>query len=62
LIEGDTVKNVAVKKSNINSQFREAGEAGLPIICRKCGGTNTSGCNLHKGMDIHACPQFEPLS
>tara|TARA_R100001510_G_scaffold29812_1_gene26461 strand:- start:7260 stop:7430 length:171 start_codon:yes stop_codon:yes gene_type:complete len=56
------VKPIAVRKANIQSKLREAGEAGMPIVCRKCGGTNTAGCNLHQGMDIHACPLFEPLS
>ena len=32
-------------------------------ICRICGGTNTSGCNLPemKGTNIKACPEFRPL-
>ena len=56
------MKPVAVRKANIDSKLREAGEAGMPVICGKCGGTNVSGCKLHRGMDIHACPLFEPLS
>jgi len=43
---------------NPKAAFRES---GAPAICGLCGGTEVSGCLLHKGMDIHACRQFKPL-
>jgi|13_taG_2_1085334.scaffolds.fasta_scaffold02278_11 hypothetical protein len=36
-------------------------ESGVPSICGLCGATERTGCLLHNGIDIHACPQFKPL-
>ena len=37
-------------------------ESGMPMIC-KCGATPDWGCQLpqHAGMDMFACPSFQPL-
>ena len=53
---------VAIKKANPIASIREKSEGGSPIACQRCGGSIRSGCNLHDGMDIFACPKFEPLS
>ena len=47
-----------LKKANPKAAMRESGMAQL---CGACGGTDRTGCLLHKGMDLHACPQFTPL-
>ncbi len=36
-------------------------ESAAPVICGSCGAIERTGCLLHGGMDIHACPQFRPL-
>jgi hypothetical protein len=48
-----------LKKANPKTDMRESGK---PTICH-CGATPDSGCKLpqHDGMDIFACPSFEPL-
>ena len=49
-----------LKKANPKTAMRE-GEA--PVICGLCGGTERTGCQLpqHGGMDLLACPTFQPL-
>lgn len=47
-----------LKKANSKTEMREG---GAPVICGECGGTERSGCGLHSGMDIFACPDFRPL-
>ncbi len=42
-------------------ELRAASGKGAPTICRNCGATGESGCNVHKGMDMFACPAFEPM-
>ena len=44
------------------AMLREAGEGGKSVLCGTCGGSNRTGCLLHRGMDIHACPKFVPLN
>jgi len=36
-------------------------ERNVPLLCGRCGATQETGCLLHNGMDIHACPAFKPL-
>ena len=48
----------SLKKANPKAAMREG---GAPAICEMCGGTERSGCGLHSGMDIFACPDFSPL-
>ncbi len=40
---------------------REEVEQGKSMTCLTCGGNPREGCNLHPGMDIFACPKFQPL-
>jgi hypothetical protein len=49
-----------LKKANRKTAMREE---GAPLICGLCGGTERSGCQLpqHGGMDLLACPTFQPL-
>jgi hypothetical protein len=47
----------SVQKANPRATMREAGMG----ICGLCGGTDRTGCLLHEGMDLHACPKFKPL-
>ena len=47
-----------LKKANPKAAMRESGMAQM---CGSCGGTDRTGCLLHKGMDLNACPQFTPL-
>ena len=55
-------KPVIVVKANRMAARREAAEMGhAPQICGACGGTTRYGCRLHQGMDINACPDYEPL-
>jgi hypothetical protein len=51
-------ESAPLKKSR---DARAAAAAGMPVICKACGGTPSTGCGLHPGMDIFACPQFEQL-
>lgn len=53
---------VAIKKANPSSLMREESESGAPIACRTCGANAREGCKIHNGMDIFACPKFQPLS
>lgn len=46
-----------VQKANPRATMREEGMG----ICGLCGGTDRTGCLLHEGMDLHACPKFKPL-
>lgn len=48
----------SLKKANPKAAMREG---RVPAICGSCGGTERSGCGLHSGMDIFACPDFRPL-
>jgi len=41
--------------------LRAAAARGAPTICRNCGATSASGCRVHNGMDMFACPGFEPM-
>tara|TARA_R110000744_G_scaffold54257_2_gene115268 strand:+ start:264 stop:434 length:171 start_codon:yes stop_codon:yes gene_type:complete len=52
---------IGIKKANPKASLREEGESGINVLCGTCGGSNRTGCLLHKGMDIHACPKFQPL-
>lgn len=49
-----------LKKANPKTAMREG---GAPMICGLCGGTERTGCQLpqHGGMDLLACPTFQPL-
>lgn len=47
-----------IKKSR---DLRAATTRGAPTICRNCGATSASGCRVHNGMDMFACPGFEPM-
>jgi hypothetical protein len=49
-----------LKKANPKTAMREG---GAPLICGLCGGTERTGCQLpqHGGMDLLACPTFQPL-
>lgn len=49
-----------LKKANPKTAMREG---GAPMICGLCGGTERTGCQLpqHDGMDLLACPTFQPL-
>ena len=46
-------------KKGIKAQMRES---GAPMIC-ECGATPETGCKLQQyaGMDMFACPSFQPL-
>ena len=55
------MSKIAIKKANPTASMREASEGGAPIACRTCGGNVRSGCNLHDGIDVFACPKFQPL-
>lgn len=41
--------------------LREDVEQGKDLACLTCGGNVREGCKLHLGMDIFACPKFQPL-
>jgi len=49
-----------LKKANPKTAMREG---MAPVICGLCGGTERTGCQLpqHGGMDLLACPSFQPL-
>ena len=49
-----------LKKANPKTAMREG---AAPMICGLCGGTERTGCQLpqHGGMDLLACPTFQPL-
>lgn len=49
-----------LKKANPKTTMREG---AAPVICGLCGGTERTGCQLpqHGGMDLLACPTFQPL-
>tara|TARA_R100000544_G_scaffold37029_1_gene26836 strand:+ start:180 stop:347 length:168 start_codon:yes stop_codon:yes gene_type:complete len=41
--------------------MREGAEQGEELVCLTCGGNLREGCKLNAGMDIFACPKFQPL-
>lgn len=45
------------------SAMRERMESGLPVICGACGATPDTGCLMaeHRGIDLSACPSFQPM-
>lgn len=48
-------------KKNVKAEMREMSDQGMPMIC-KCGATPETGCKgPMPGIDIHACPAFQPL-
>tara|TARA_R100001440_G_scaffold15579_1_gene26434 strand:+ start:1719 stop:1901 length:183 start_codon:yes stop_codon:yes gene_type:complete len=51
-------------KASTKTMMREMSEQrSVPTICRTCGATQQNGCRMPEmmGMDIHACPAFQPL-
>ena len=60
-VEREDTAGGEVKKANPKASLREDAQQGAPVACSACGGTPRSGCGLHDGMDVFACPQFSPL-
>ena len=54
-------KPLKLNKANPSAQHREALESGVGGQCATCGGSYGSGCKIHAGMDINACPQYSPV-
>tara|TARA_R100001230_G_C5681653_1_gene188838 strand:+ start:135 stop:725 length:591 start_codon:yes stop_codon:yes gene_type:complete len=54
-------KPLKLNKANPSAQHREALESGVGGQCATCGGSYGSGCRIHAGMDINACPQYSPV-